>query len=56
MAALPAAARMMIILRFQEDMQLSEIAQTLDIPVQTVKSRLHRARNMLRGKLADLVE
>ena len=50
-AALPAAARMMIILRCQEDMQLSEIAQTLDIPVQTVKSRLHRSVNLLREKM-----
>jgi len=41
----------MIILRFQEDMQLSEIAQTLDIPVQTVKSRLHRSVNLLREKM-----
>jgi RNA polymerase sigma-70 factor (ECF subfamily) len=50
-AALPAAARMMIILRFQEDLELSEIASMLGIPVQTVKSRLHRSVNLLREKM-----
>jgi RNA polymerase sigma-70 factor (ECF subfamily) len=50
-AALPAPARMMIILRFQEEMELAEIARTLEIPVQTVKSRLHRSVNLLREKM-----
>lgn len=50
-AALPAAARMMIILRYQEEMELAEIARTLSIPVQTVKSRLHRSVNLLREKM-----
>lgn len=50
-AALPASARMMIILRYQEDMQLDEIAQALKIPIQTVKSRLHRSVNLLREKM-----
>jgi RNA polymerase sigma-70 factor (ECF subfamily) len=42
---------MMIILRFQEELELGEIAQTLEIPVQTVKSRLHRSVNLLREKM-----
>ncbi|MCS7041594.1 MAG: sigma-70 family RNA polymerase sigma factor [Bryobacteraceae bacterium] len=50
-AALPAPARMMILLRYQEEMELAEIAQVLDVPVQTVKSRLHRALNLLRQKM-----
>lgn len=50
-ASLPAAARMMIILRFQEDLELAEIARVLEIPVQTVKSRLHRSVNLLREKM-----
>jgi len=50
-ASLPAAARVMIILRYQEEMDLAEIAKTLEIPVQTVKSRLHRAVNLLREKM-----
>ncbi len=50
-ATLPAAARMMIILRFQEELELSEISKVLEIPVQTVKSRLHRSVNLLREKM-----
>lgn len=49
--ALPANARMMIILRFQEELELAEIARTLEIPVQTVKSRLHRSVSLLREKM-----
>ena len=33
-----------------------EIAQVLDLPVNTVKSRLHRALASLRGRLTDLEE
>lgn len=50
-ASLPAPARMMILLRYQEEMELAEIARVLDVPVQTVKSRLHRALNLLREKM-----
>ena len=31
-----------MVLRYQEELELAEIARTLDIPVNTVKSRLHR--------------
>jgi len=50
-ASLPAQARMMILLRYQEEMELAEIARVLDVPVQTVKSRLHRALELLRVKM-----
>jgi RNA polymerase sigma-70 factor (ECF subfamily) len=33
-------------------MDASEVAETLDIPVNTVRSRLHRARRQLRAELA----
>ena len=51
-AALPEHSRMIVILRFQEEMELGEIAETLDLPVGTVKSRLQRALALLRDKLA----
>jgi RNA polymerase sigma-70 factor (ECF subfamily) len=51
LATLPASARLMILLRYQEEMELAEIAKALDVPVQTVKSRLHRAVGLLREKM-----
>jgi RNA polymerase sigma-70 factor (ECF subfamily) len=50
-ARLPERSRMIVILRFQEDLQPAEIAETLDIPLGTVKSNLHRSLAVLRGKL-----
>lgn len=55
-AELPAGARAVVVLRFQEDLEPREIAQMLDLPVNTVKSRLQRALIVLRGKLASLEE
>jgi RNA polymerase sigma-70 factor (ECF subfamily) len=46
-------ARLVVTLRFQEDLQLSEIAQILEIPINTVKSHLHRSLETLRSKLAE---
>jgi RNA polymerase sigma-70 factor, ECF subfamily len=48
---LPAEARVLTILRYQEDMQPVEIAGKLQLPVNTVKSRLHRALRLLRGRM-----
>lgn len=48
--------RLVVVLRDIEDMDYSEIAEVLDAPVGTVKSRLHRARLMLKDKLADLMD
>jgi len=47
--ALPPSARMAIILRFQEDMDPSEIAEALEESVNTIKSRLQRALASLRA-------
>ena len=51
-AALPEHARMIVILRFQEELELAEIAEIMDLPLGTVKSRLQRALALLRDKLA----
>ncbi len=49
--ALPEKARMVVVLRFQEDLAPTEIADLLDMPVSTVKSHLHRSLTLLRGRL-----
>lgn len=41
-----------ILLRDLQDVSYEDIAETLDVPVGTVKSRLHRARQALRISLA----
>jgi RNA polymerase sigma-70 factor (ECF subfamily) len=46
--------RSCIMLRHVEGFSYEEIAQTLDLPLGTVKTYIHRARNELRGYLADL--
>ena len=51
---LPVKMRMVLILRFQEDLKLAEIASTLGIPVNTVKTLLRRALIRLRPKVAHL--
>jgi len=53
-AALPDKMRMVVILRFQEDLKLSEIAKVLDMPVNTVKTTLRRALARLREKAHNL--
>lgn len=54
-ASLPEKARMLVILRYQEDLDPAEIAQVLDMPVGTVKSHLQRTLEVLRTKLARTV-
>lgn len=44
--------RTIIILCDLEDFKYDEMAQILDIPIGTVRSRLHRARNLLKEKLS----
>jgi RNA polymerase sigma-70 factor, ECF subfamily len=50
-ASLPEAPRMVMILRYQEDLDPSEIAAILQMPVGTVKSHLQRSLALLREKL-----
>jgi RNA polymerase sigma-70 factor (ECF subfamily) len=50
-SALPDMPRMIVLLRYQEDLDPSEIAALLEMPVSTVKSHLHRSLVVLREKL-----
>ncbi len=45
--------RSVLILRFVESLSLDEIAQTLEMPVGTVKSHIHRGRKRLAEILAE---
>ena len=52
-ASLPEKFKSVIVLRDVEDLPYEEIADALEIPVGTVRSRLHRARAILFAKLRD---
>ena len=52
-SALPEKFKSVIILRDVEDLPYEEIAEALEIPIGTVRSRLHRARAILFAKLKD---
>jgi len=45
--------REVLVLRFQEELQIEEMAGVLSIPVSTVKSRLYRGLEALRGALQE---
>jgi len=49
--SLPEHYRIVVLLRHAQDLSYEEIADTLGLPVGTVKARLHRARAMLKQKL-----
>ena len=51
--SLPVDFRVVILLCDIEDFKYDEISQIINIPIGTVRSRLHRARNMLKEKLKD---
>ena len=48
-AHLPDEQREVLLLRFVDALSLAEIAEAMDIPLGTVKSRLHNALNTLRA-------
>ncbi|NPV90163.1 MAG: sigma-70 family RNA polymerase sigma factor [Firmicutes bacterium] len=50
--ALPEIDRMVVVLRYYHQLSYTEISQTLDIPEATVGTRLHRAREKLKSRLA----
>ena len=48
---LPAKARAVMVLRYQEDLDPSDIAALLEMPLNTVKSHLRRSLDLIRAKL-----
>jgi RNA polymerase sigma-70 factor (ECF subfamily) len=50
-ATLPDQPRMVMVMRFQEELMPTEIAEILGMPVRTVKSHLQRSLAMLREKI-----
>jgi RNA polymerase sigma-70 factor, ECF subfamily len=51
LASLDEPFRIVLVLRDMQDMDYAEVAEVLDVPVGTVKSRLFRARCLLRERL-----
>lgn len=51
---LPPAPRAVILLRYQEDLDPLEIARTLDMPINTVKSHLKRSLAILRSRVLGM--
>ncbi len=52
-ATLPEKQRSAIVLRYQEDMELNEIAEVLDTNVSTIKTNIARGLDLLRGKVGQ---
>lgn len=52
--SLPPKYRSVIVLRYIDELSLQEISEVLDMPIGTVKTRIHRGREALRKKLRDL--
>jgi len=51
--SLPIDYRLIILLCDIEGFKYEEIAKIIDVPIGTVRSRLHRARNLLKDKLKE---
>ena len=49
-ASLPEKKRLLIILRYQEEMSVEDIAKIIGIPSRTVRTRLFRTLEQLRDK------
>jgi RNA polymerase sigma-70 factor, ECF subfamily len=54
--ALPEKARAIVLMRYQEDLEPTEIAKVLNMPASSVKSLLHRSLKLLRGKVTTRME
>lgn len=56
LAQLDAAYRLPILLHYYADLPLEQVARSLNLTVPATKSRLHRARALLRNSLAESEE
>ncbi|HEV3103306.1 MAG TPA: sigma-70 family RNA polymerase sigma factor [Candidatus Dormibacteraeota bacterium] len=56
LAQLDPAYRLPILLHYYADLPLAQVAQSLNLSVPATKSRLHRARALLRNSLAEAEE
>jgi RNA polymerase sigma-70 factor (ECF subfamily) len=54
-SSLPEKPRLVMILRYQEDMGAEDIAEVLTMPLATVKSHLQRSLAMLREKVTRAI-
>lgn len=54
--SLPLKYKSVVVLRYLQDLSLQEIAEVLDMPVTTVKTRVHRAREYMRRKIGHLFQ
>ncbi len=51
---LPDTYRSAVVLRYMEERSLKEISEILELPLNTVKSRVYRGRELLREQLIEL--
>ncbi|HHW36486.1 MAG TPA: RNA polymerase sigma factor SigW [Bacillales bacterium] len=51
---LPVMYRSVIVLKYIEELSLKEIGDILDLPIGTVKTRIHRGREALRKRLRNV--
>ena len=51
LSELPASLHQIFSLHYQEELTIPQVAEIVGIPVGTVKSRLHKTMNIIRGKL-----
>lgn len=54
LAQLPVELRMALLVVDGEGMRYDEVAEVMDCPIGTVRSRLHRARRLLRQQLLEI--
>lgn len=52
--SLPPHYRIVVVLRHQQDLSYEEIAEALQMPLGTVKARIHRARELLKQRIGNI--